>query len=110
MSLHLVLVCQYEICVHAFAQLGVGSYVFPIQERYLDSHSCLRVPLQPALKQFDRPIDKQICLATSELPRAKQGEQTHVCTSSATNACHDVLMKELKYAGLPTSSLHRVPP
>ena len=40
----------------------------------------------------------------------KQGEQTHVCTSSKTAASDDVVMKELRYVGLLTSSLHRVPP
>jgi hypothetical protein len=39
-----------------------------------------------------------------------QGEQTHVCTSSKTATSDDVVMEELRYVGLPTSSLHRVPP
>ena len=40
----------------------------------------------------------------------QHGEQTHVCTSSGTAASDDVVMKVLRYVGLPTSSLHRVPP
>ncbi len=36
----------------------------------------------------------------------KQREQTHVCTFSETTTIDDVVMKELRYVGLPTSSLH----
>jgi hypothetical protein len=110
MSLHSVLVHQYEIHGRTFAGLGVGPYPFSIQERYLNSCSCLPAPLQSALKQSDCRIDKLIYLATSELSRVKQGEQTHVCTLSETNACDDLVMKELRYVGQPTSSLQRVPP
>ncbi len=39
----------------------------------------------------------------------QQGEQTHVCTSSKTAASDDMVMKELRYVGLPTSSLHESP-
>ena len=67
-------------------------------------------PLQSALKRSDCRIDKQIYLAMSELSHVKQGEQTHVCTSSETDACDDVMMKELRFVGLPTSSLRIVPP
>ena len=96
MSFHLVLIRHYKIRVRAFGQLGVGPMPFLHTQSYLHSRSCLTTPLQSALKQSDCRIEKKIYLATSELSRVKQREQTHVCTSSATAACDDVGMKELR--------------
>jgi hypothetical protein len=76
MSLHLVFCVHKELCVCAFAQLGVGPYCFPIQERYLGFPLLSPHILAKCTAAIsDCRIDKlDPYLATS-----KCGEQTHVC-------------------------------